>query len=220
MDITRSEQFSQSKHLLQRQTLHAKRSWLLLIVLIVCGVGHAQNGLIHRCIGENGEPTFSDQKCAALKTAPATELPSTSPVNPGIETSASNHSALPWITQTCAISPQDLRDRVAAAFSAANAVGFSGLFLWDGFGHGSAIAPLRELATLIHEPLISIDLGSTLQFREPNGPRDREDRYAGDKLYELVIRTLGEQARNVPFESVHQYDMREYAGCWWLLIPW
>ncbi len=220
MDITRADQIGQGKDLLRQQYLHAKPSWLLLILLTLCGIGHAQSGRVHRCVGENGEPTFSDKKCAALKAAPAPDYPPASPEQAGIETPATADSALPSITQTCAISPEDLRDRVAAAFASANAVGFSGLFLWDGFGQGSAIAPLRDLAALIREPLISIDLGSTLQFREPNRYRDREDRYAGDELYELTIRTVGEQDRNVPFESVRRYNMHEQAGCWWLLVPW
>ncbi len=220
MGITRPEAPDQGKHLLTRQTLHLKPSWILLGLMAVCGLAHAQDGRIHRCIGENGEPTFTDQKCSALKAAPAPETPTNAQGQAGIEHFSKAISAVPAVTQTCAISAENLRNRVATAFASANVVSFSGLFLWDGFGQGSAISPLRDLAKLIREPLISIDLDSTLQFHEPDQYRDREDRYAGDELYELVIRTVGEQDRNVPFESVRRYDMREQAGCWWLLMPW
>ena len=220
MSITRPEPSDQGKHLLALHSLHLKPSWMLLVLMAVCGFAQAQDGRVHRCIGENGEPTFTDQKCSALKAAPAPDIPNPSPVQAGSDRLPFAQTAIPAVTQTCAISAEDLRNRVATAFASANAVGFSGLFLWDGFGQGSAIAPLRDLAKLIREPLISIDLDSTLQFRQPDRYRDREDRYEGDELYELVIRTVSEQDRNVPFESVRRYEMHEQAGCWWLLLPW
>lgn len=125
---------------------------------------------------------------------------------------------IPVITQTCAISAEDLRDRVVSAFASANGVSFSGLFLWDGFGQGSAIAALRDLADLIHEPLLSIDLDSTVQFREHDQFRDLDERYAGDEVDELLIRTVGHQERDVPFESIRRYAVKERGGCWWLLM--
>ncbi len=220
MHITRAEQIGQGKHLLARRCLHAKPSWLLLILLVLCGIGHAQSGRVHRCIGENGEPTFSDRKCGALTAAPAEESPATSPAQSGDANAKATDSTTPPITRTCAVSPQDLRERVAAEFASANAIGFSGLFLWDGFGQGSALAPLRELAALIREPLLSIDLGSSPQhaigdrYGHQNAHRDDEE------LLELVIRSVGQQERNLPFESIRHYQLHEQSGCWWLLMPW
>lgn len=220
MGLTRPEPSDQGKHLFTLQSLHLKRSGILFVLLVACSVAHDAEGRIHRCIGENGEPTFSDQKCSALKAAPAPEAAVAVPGQAGIEHFSTTYSVVPAITQTCATSAEELRNRVATAFNTASAVGFSGLFLWDGYAQGSAIAALRDLAQLIKEPLISIDLDSTLQFREPDQTRDRRDRYDGDELYELIIRTVGEHDRNVPFESAHRYEMREQAGCWWLLMPW
>lgn len=220
MLITRAEQIGQGKPLLRRQCLQAKPSWLVLVLLTLCGVANAQSGRVHRCIGENGEPTFSDQKCGALKAAPAPENPTVFPAQAGIGKPTEANSALPVITQTCAISPTDLRERVVSAFASANAVGFSGLFLWDGFGEGSAIAPLRDLAALIREPLLSINLEPSSQFRDGDQSGPGNIRRDDDKLFELVIRTVGQQERNVPFESVRQYELSEQRGCWWLRMPW
>jgi hypothetical protein len=183
-------------------------------------VANAQEGHIHRCIGESGEPTFSDQKCNALKATVTAESPESVAGQSGVDSFHATHPATATITQTCAISAEAMRTRVADAFQSSNAVGLSGLFLWEGYGQGSAIAPLRDLATLVRQPLLSLDIDSTMQFREPDQRADRQQRHEGDALYELVIRTVGEQERNVPFESVHRYEMREQAGCWWLLIPW
>lgn len=219
MHITRAEQIDHGKHLLARRCLQAKPSWPLLILLTLCSVGHAQSARVHRCIGENGEPTFSDQKCAALKAAPAAASPEASSAQTGDANQQAPDSTLPAITRTCAVSPEDLRDRVAAAFAAANSIDFSGHFLWDGFGQGSAIAPLRDLAALIREPLLSIDLESLQENnRDRSGYRDA--RRADQGIFELVIRSVGEQERNVPFESIRHFELREQFGCWWLLIPW
>lgn len=220
MDITRAEQIGQRKYLLQQKYLHAKPSWLLLILLIWCSVGHAQSGQIYRCIGENGEPTFSDQKCGALKAAPAKEFPTNRSAQPGSENGMSRNSVVPSITQTCAISPEDLRDRAVAAFASANVIGFSGLFLWEGFGRGSAIAPLRDLAVLIREPLLSIELESSSHNLDNDQYEYRGGRRDDESLFELVIRTVGQQERNVPFESIRHYPLRGQFGCWWLLMPW
>ena len=191
-----------------------KPTWLL-VLLSLCGTLHAQEARIHRCIGENGEPTFSDQKCGSL--APLPDAVPATPATP--PTGDPSLPQAPVITQTCATSPEDLRDRAVRAFSSANALSFSGLFRWDGFGQTSALAPLRDLSALISQPLISIDLESTRQYpaRDRDGfrrdPRDIED------LYELVIRTVGELQRQVPYESVHRFELGEQWGCWWLLLP-
>lgn len=220
MGNTKTEPDDQGKHLFTVQSLHLKPLGLLFGIVVACGAANAQDGRIHRCIGENGEPTFSDQKCSALKATVAAEPPISMPGHSGVDSLQTTHPAAPSITQTCAVSAEDLRTRVAGAFQSANAVGLSGLFLWEGYGQGSAISPLRDLATLVRQPLLSLDVDSTMQFREPDQDGRREERYEGDALFELVVRTVGEQERNVPFESVHRYQMRERAGCWWLLIPW
>ncbi len=219
MSDTRADPGDQGKHLFTLQSLHLKPSRILFALLMACGMANAQDGHIHRCIGENGEPTFSDQKCSALKATVVPEPSVNAAGQAGVDSIQMANPATPTITQTCAISAEDLRDRVAHAFQSANAVGFSGLFLWDGYGQGSAIEPLRDLATVVRQPLLSVDVDSTMQFREPDQDRHRQERHEGDALSELVIRTVEEQERNVPFESVNRYEMREQAGCWWLLIP-
>lgn len=213
MDINRAEAIGQGKHLFARPCLHAKPLGLLLL-LALSGIVHAQGARVHRCIGENGEPTFSDRKCTALKATPAPAQAADAPAQPG-----SRDAARAVITQTCAVSPQDLRERAAAAFAATNAVGFSGLFLWDGFGQGSSIAPLRELAVLIREPLIAIDLESSPRFRARDRYRYGDAHSDDEALYELVIRTVGARERNVPFESIRHYELTGSRGCWWLLMP-
>ena len=220
MGDTRAEQRVRGKRWLARKCLRLKPC--LLLALILSGTASAQSGRIHRCIGENGEPTFSDRKCepgsAAASAPPGAPSSSTGESSPALGGSPVLPGA-PAVTQTCPVSPVDLRDRVEAAFLAKNPVGLSGLFLWDGFAGTSAIAPLRELASLIAEPLVSIEIESYARYPE-------RDRYYGrggaedpGAAFELVIRTVAEQERRVPYEATSRFEMAENLGCWWLLLP-
>ena len=84
------------------------------------------------------------------------------------------------------------------------------------------MAPLRELAALVTEPLVSIEIDSFARnphydpyyddYRERARDRDAES-------LELVVITVGEQARQVPYESIRRFEIVESAGCWWLLLP-
>jgi hypothetical protein len=223
MVATRPEQSDQGKHLFTLQYLHTKPSWLLLAMFLFASFAQAQEGRIHRCVGENGEPFFSDQRCTqAAASAPvegSQDAPPTAATNMTDPTTQTPRSGQPQVTQTCATSPEDLRDRVARAFESSNAVSFSGLFLWDGFGQGSALAPLRDLSRIIHEPLTSIELESTPLFRERSRDDYRDDRRRADELFELLVRTISEGDRRVPYESVSHFELREQLGCWWLLLP-
>lgn len=221
MGDTRAEQRVRGKRWLARKCLQLK-PWLVLLALLLSGTASAQSGRIHRCIGENGEPTFSDRKCepamAAAPAPPVAPSASTSESSPALRSIPALPGA-PAVTQTCPISPEDLRDRVEAAFQAKNAVGLSGLFLWDGFGGASAIAPLRELASLIAEPLVSIEIESYARYPERDRYYGRGDAENPGVAFELVIRTVAEQERRVPYEATSRFELAENLGCWWLLLP-
>jgi hypothetical protein len=226
MAITRPEQYDQGKHLFILQYLHTKPSWLWLGMVLLASIAQAREGRIHRCVGENGEPFFSDQRCSQAAASAHAEDSQNAPQVPATDaTGATDATATipgpgqPMITQTCATSPEDLRNRVAAAFESSNAVTFSGLFLWEGFGQGAAFAPLRDLSRLIHEPLTSIELDSTPLLRERGRDDYRDDLRRGDDLLELLVRTISEGDRRVPYESVNRFEIHEQLGCWWLLLP-
>lgn len=214
MCSTTADRREHGKPILHRVCLQLKPVLLLLGTLAT--VASAQEATIHRCIGANGEPTFSDQKCAqsGLSIAPPrADQPITNTLQelPPMDQ--------PIVTQTCATTPAELRERALAAFAASNGVGFSGLFLWDGYGYGSSVAPLKELATMIGEPLISIELDS--YANAPDAGRDTLPNVPApaSSTHELVIRTMAEGERRVPYEAVRQFELAESRGCWWLRLP-
>lgn len=192
------------------------RNLAMLPLLLVAGLPVeamcAQQTTIHRCIGSNGEPTFRDRECDhALQAQPSD---TDSPAGPGLPSGTINPP-----TQTCPVSADDLLRRARAAFDSKQAVAFSGLILWNGMGQGSSIAALRELAVLVSEPLLSMDLEYEAWADFPQSRQPRFAREAPPALG-LVVRTVSEHDNQVPFESVLRFDVADADGCWWLLMPW
>jgi hypothetical protein len=216
MARTRSDRPAHGKPFRRHDGAPHRRAWLPAVFLcLLAGSAGAQDARVHRCIGANGEPTFSDRPCEPTREMPAT------PSEP-----AQPEGALPppgsgaGFTHTCPRSVDELRTRALAAFAARSSLSLSGLFLWDGFGQGSALAPLRDLARLIDEPLISIDIDAYAHHPQRDDYPDRyPDRYSDrrEERMELVFVTVGEQERQVPYESVRRFEVIESAGCWWLL---
>lgn len=206
MRCTKTDRRNQGKLYLQSNYLRVKPCRFLAVWLATFGTAFAQDAQVHRCIGSHGEPTFTDQPCAvSIPSEPA-----------GISLDA--RVAAPASTQTCPISPEDLRTRVAAAFASRDAVSLSGLFLWGGHSRGSASASLRDLSTLLGEPLISIDIeadGIEASTQSDSGSRATHD---PPPVHVLVIRS-GREMDRVPREAVTRYAMTARQGCWWLRLP-
>lgn len=160
----------------------------------------AQDG-IRRCIGGNGEPVFSDRPCTP---APARERHA----DDGFASVAPAPD-----TQTCATSPRDLRDRVSAAFDARNAVALSGLVLWNDLARGEATAALRELARLVEEPVMAIDVD-----RAASAYVDPYRRPALDRAQVMLVVRTARDLDHVPHEVRTEFDLVDQRGCWWLQL--
>jgi len=79
---------------------------LASVMLISAASVDAQQRPIRRCIGSNGEPTFTDQPCTLA--------------TPNVAADAAALASASITMQTCATSAEDLRDRVGAAFAMHN----------------------------------------------------------------------------------------------------
>lgn len=105
---------------------------LLLLALVLAGPALAQP--MHRCVGEHGEPTFSDKRCGHPS---ATQKRSRAPLH---------GNANPGSYQTCLTRPADLRDALAAALQRDQRVRMSGLLLWSSGAAGPGMQRLQGLA--------------------------------------------------------------------------
>ncbi|KLD63215.1 hypothetical protein [Dyella japonica] len=191
---------------------------LLLFLLPLCAI--AQDG-IHRCIGADGNPLFTDQPCAALQATPvATPTPSAKPpVTQAVST-------IPTTTPppvSCATSVAELRQGMIDAFAARDPNRLAGLMIWNGYGRDAVVADIRSLGSLMQRPLLDIGTASENEgppassddplFTSPGADATRSPpASAGDQ--QLVVRTASADASGVAHET--RFGVVRRSGCLWL----
>jgi hypothetical protein len=126
---------------------------LLLLIAIAAPAAHAEGQVVHRCIGEHGEISFSGSPCAGAATADVSAS--------AISSSATQSSVAGDKTvasKTCPASEDALRDLVADAFTRRDANALAGVMRWEGVGGAVALQRMRELTELTERPLLGIDI--------------------------------------------------------------
>jgi hypothetical protein len=127
-----------------------KRALALLLLLIV-GPAFAQT-TIHRCIGTDGRPVFSDQQCTSIGAT------SIMPTTPAVaSSSATDAPAGPTTGLLCAKDVAGLREGIAQAFASRDANRIGGLILWNGYGSGGAVENIRNMESLVRQPLLAVE---------------------------------------------------------------
>lgn len=182
---------------------------LLCLILLACAAPAAAQTEIHRCIGANGGAVFTDQPCAALQATPVS--PGTLPGN-----ATAPLAATPPIL--CAAGTGELRQSVIDAFASRDANRMAGLMLWDGYGHGAAIADIRSLAELMKQPLLDADIpgnSAPAQAASNDGPLVAGTPSAPPSAgNQLVLHTAGSDGSGSPREL--RFDIVRQAACLWL----
>lgn len=177
---------------------------LLCLVVLVQAVPAAAQTPIHRCIGADGSPVFTDQPCAALQASPVTAAPGAGP---------NATSGPPPVL--CAGNIDVLRQSVVDAFARGDANRMAGLMLWDGYGHGAAIADIRSLTDAMKQPLLGADIpdqsapASSLADPFSMGIPPTAPMAASQLVLHLAGGD-GDSLRELRFNVVRQ------AGCLWL----
>jgi hypothetical protein len=175
-------------------------------LLLVRAVPVAAQNPIHRCIGANGGPVFTDQPCDSMQatsvTAAAKPADASQPAGP------------PPIT--CASGIGQLRQNVIDAFANHDANRLAGLMLWGGYGRGAAVADIRSLAALMRYPLLDLgpadDPAAAGSSADPF-PRDPPPA-APEQAHQLVLHVAGNDADGNPREL--RFDIVHLSGCLWL----
>jgi hypothetical protein len=182
-------------------------SVLLCLTLLAWALPAAAQNPIERCVGANGSPVFTDQPCAALQAtalAPVAKPRGDSqPLEP------------PPIL--CAATRDELRQSVIDAFANHDANRLAGLMLWNGYGHGDAVADIRALGALVKQPLLGLgpsrdpplagsDSGSDPLASAASAPAPASN--------QLVLQMAGNDGSGDPREL--RFDIVRHAGCLWL----
>jgi hypothetical protein len=100
---------------------------------------------IHRCLGADGNPEFTDQPCAALSATPLARTPP-----------PARENATPTPAVLCATTSDALKRAVIDAFANRDANRLAGLMLWGGYGQHAAVADIRALQKIMREPLLDV----------------------------------------------------------------
>ncbi|WP_254424578.1 DUF4124 domain-containing protein [Rhodanobacter sp. C05] len=171
---------------------------------------------IHRCVGADGHPLFTDQPCAALQATP---------VSPAAVANVSNLSSVPPPIM-CAANLGELRQSVIDAFASHDANRLAGLMLWGGYGRGAAIADIRSLGSLMRQPLLDISpaddpASSASSAAKPAPAGSMADPFDPAPAVatpvsgnQLVLHTTGSDGNGDPREL--RFDIVRRAGCLWL----
>jgi len=169
----------------------------------------AQEG-VHRCIGADGTPLFTDQPCAALKATPVQAAPKTSSAP---APNAPVPSAPPPIL--CATSVAELRQSVTDAFATRDPNRLAGLMLWEGAGRGAVVSDIRSLGALMKRPLLDFGAQNAPEqaaASDPDAPP--ADHPAAPPEHQLVVHTASDDASGEPKET--RFDIVRRSGCLWL----
>lgn len=199
----------------------------LLLLLLLPMSAAAQEG-IHRCVGADGNPVFTDQPCAALQATPVADA-----------AVAKTSNAIPPQEQAiappvlCAASVPELRQSVLDAFSRRDPNRLAGLMLWSGHGRAAVVADIRSMSELMQRPLLDVgdtseeeapapsrssDLGSLERSLDPaaaSAPSAPPAPPPADR--QIVVRTAANDGSGVPHET--HYAVVRRSGCLWLRSP-
>ncbi|OOG59784.1 DUF4124 domain-containing protein [Rhodanobacter sp. C03] len=187
---------------------------LLCLILLAWATPAAAQTEIHRCIGADGNPLFTDQPCAALQATSVS--PATAPGN------GSAVAEPPPVL--CAANLGALRQSVIDAFANRDANRMAGLMLWGGYGRGAAVADIRSLGNLMKQPLLDISPADNpvpvdgdppapaSSSADPLDPNPAVATPAASN--QLVLHTAGNDGSGSPHEL--RFDIVHRAGCLWL----
>jgi hypothetical protein len=188
------------------------RYWVLLLVLCLPLRLQAQDG-IHRCVGPEGTPLFTDQPCAALQATPVNPPPRDDAPAAAAPTPTPATAPPPVL---CAATVSELRQSVLDAFATHDPNRLAGLMLWGGYGREGVVADIRSLGGLMQRPLLGVgqagdDAAGTAGQDDAEGPPPSADPN-GER--QLVVRTAANDGSGAPHET--RFDVVRRSGCLWL----
>jgi len=181
----------------------------LLLVPTACV--HAQ-GDIHRCIGADGIPVFTDRVCADVNATPAVSAPA-----PAASVPASSAPTRPPAI-TCAADVGQLRQAVSDAFTARNPNRLAGLTLWSGDGKATVVADIRFFGRLMSRPLVGIQSVSAGGDEDDPDASQLSLSAAPNSLpphgEALIVETESDDGSGATEQT--RFDLVHRSGCVWL----
>jgi hypothetical protein len=168
-------------------------------------------GDIHRCVGADGRPIFTDRVCSDVDAQPALPPPSTSTASvPAVGV------AQPPPPVLCAADVERLKQAVVDAFAAHNPNRLAGLMLWNGAGRQTVVVYIRALSGLMTHPLLEVDVDDDASaYNEDDDDASgvstsKPPAHAGT----LVVQAGSDDGSGENLEA--RFGIIHQAGCLWL----
>ncbi|HEY3520590.1 MAG TPA: hypothetical protein VGK80_06055 [Rhodanobacteraceae bacterium] len=180
----------------------------LLALLCVMRPAHAQ---VHRCMGANGEPAFTDQPCGTQEPSVgvADSANGVAPADTGVTNNADGAQSA-GTNAACPRSPQALRERIALAFNGDDPNALAGLIDWRGYDRHGANARMREFEHWLKEPLIGVEF---IGPPDPSGALPGDADYTAPDPWGVTVLT---QPHGEDFTQSRNFGVMQRGGCWWL----
>lgn len=186
---------------------------------------------IHRCIGANGNPVFTDGACSDMQATPT--RPPASVHAAGNDRNVVLDAPPPIL---CAANLAQLKQGVVDAFALRDANRLAGLMLWSGEGRSAVVADIRSLSALMQRPLVDFGESASSDPATATGasagvspaisvsgaisaisPGVAATEPAPAALPELLLRTASDNGTGIPRET--RFDVVRRSGCLWLREP-
>jgi hypothetical protein len=189
---------------------------LRIFLLLLClPLAARAQGDIHRCIGANGVPVFTDRVCSDVDASPLLPPPATTSSAPVSPTQV-QPSPPPVL---CASDAAHLKQAVVDAFADRNPNRLAGIMLWNGDGQQTVVANIRMFSQLMAHPLIGVTVEGESDAGDDSGapsgastsaPSDNAPAHGGS----LVVQTESEDGSGATEQT--RFDIIHRSGCLWL----
>ncbi|RUL69299.1 DUF4124 domain-containing protein [Dyella choica] len=189
---------------------------LLLLLLLTVSAAKAQ-GDIHRCMGADGIPVFTDRVCTDLNAKPVMPAPAASVHAPVEQQPAQAPAAV-----TCAADLKQLKQAVIDAFAERNPNRLAGLTLWSGDGKEEVVAGIRYFNRLMSRPLIEVkSIGGASSASDHDDDADASSLSLSASPNQtpahgeaLVVQTESDDGSGASVQT--HFDVVHRSGCVWL----
>ncbi|GAB2587309.1 DUF4124 domain-containing protein [Dyella jejuensis] len=198
------------------------RIWTLLLLLLWPLRAAWAQGDIHRCMGANGIPVFTDRVCSDVNATPVMPAPTSSAAQV-----AADLAQPPAVL--CAADLAQLKQAIIDAFAVRKPNRLAGLVLWDGDAKAGVVTDIRLFSRLMAQPLIDVKAVSSSAPASSSSASGDDDADSSELSPSAAsTSTAGGEAVLVQTESddgsgatqTTRFDVVHHAGCLWLHPQW
>lgn len=179
---------------------------------------------IHRCVGADGRPVFTDRPCEEMQ---ATDRPPPAAAAGNVRLAA----------QTCPRTREDLLWGVRSALEARDVNRFAAYYLWTGMGTSEAYQLMDRFAVFSARPLVDVQLLSSADQRDTSPvavvPNPDQQQTSAEESLGVPAPALPSPAPAAPrapdllrvdqmragddaASETTYFRLQAAAGCWWI----